>query len=50
MRGPPGPGEPSIHPGLVERLIEIGVLVGLGIGNVLAAYGFGCLHDRRGVD
>jgi hypothetical protein len=43
------PGEPSIQPGLVDRLIGIGVLIGLGIANALAAYAFGAwLYRRRG--
>ena len=41
-------GEPSIRPELSDRLIGIGVLFGLGIGNALAAYAFGSwLHRRR---
>jgi len=40
------PGEPSIQPGLSDRLIGIGVLIGLGIGNALAAYAFGLWLDR----
>ena len=39
------PGEPSIQPGLSDRLIDIGVLIGLGIGNALAAYAFGLWLD-----
>lgn len=35
------PGEPSVQPGLVDRLIGIVVLIGLGIGNALAAYAMG---------
>ena len=35
------PGEPSTRPELSDRLIGIGVLMGLGIGNTLAAYAFG---------
>ena len=41
------PGEPSIHPELSARLTGIGVLIGLGIGNALAAYAFGAWLDRR---
>ena len=40
------PGEPSIQPGLSDRLIGIGVLIGLGVGNALAAYAFGLWLDR----
>jgi hypothetical protein len=40
-------GEPSIQPELSDRLIGIGVLFGLGIGNALAAYAFGSWLDRR---
>jgi hypothetical protein len=41
------PGEPSIQPELSDRLIGIGVLFGLGIGNALAVYAFGsCLRFR----
>jgi len=41
-------GEPSIQPTLVDRLIGMGVLIGLGVGNALAAYAFGSwLHRRR---
>jgi hypothetical protein len=35
------PGELGIQPTLVDRLIGMGVLIGLGIGNALAAYAFG---------
>jgi len=42
------PREPSIQPELSDRLIGIGVLFGLGIGNALAAYALGSwLHRRR---
>jgi len=41
------PGEPSIQPELSDRLIGIGVLFGLGVGNALAAYAFGAWLDRR---
>jgi len=41
------PGEPSIQPGLVDRLIGISVLVGLGVVNALAAYAFGSWLYRR---
>jgi hypothetical protein len=41
------PGEPSIQPELSARLIGIGVLIGLGIGNALGAYAFGAWLDRR---
>jgi hypothetical protein len=41
------PGEPSIQPGLSDRLIGMSVLVGLGIGNALAAYAFGSWLCRR---
>ncbi len=41
------PGEPSIQPELSDRLIGIGVLIGLGIGNALAAYAFGAWLNRR---
>ena len=41
------PGEPSIQPALSDRLIGIGVLIGLGIGNALAAYAFGSWLYRR---
>ena len=41
------PGEPSIQPGLVDRLIGISVLIGLGIANALAAYAFGTWLSRR---
>jgi hypothetical protein len=42
------PGEPSIQPELSDRLIGIGVLLGLGIGNALGAYAFGSwIHRRR---
>ncbi len=40
------PGEPSIQPGLSDRLIGIGVLIGLGIGNALAGYAFASWLDR----
>jgi hypothetical protein len=40
-------GEPSIEPELSARLIGIGVVIGLGIGNALAAYAFGSWLDRR---
>ena len=42
------PGEPSVQPGLSDRMIGISVLIGLGIGNALAADAFGSwLHRRR---
>jgi hypothetical protein len=41
------PGEPSIQPALSDRLIGIGVLIGLGMGNALAAYAFGSWLYRR---
>ncbi len=41
------PGEPGIQPGGLDRLIGIGVLIGLGIGNALAAYGVGSWLYRR---
>jgi hypothetical protein len=41
------PEEPSIQPELSARLIGIGVLIGLGIGNALAAYAFGAWLNRR---
>lgn len=41
------PGEPSIQPGLSDRLIGFSVLIGLGIGNALAAYAFGSWLYRR---
>jgi hypothetical protein len=42
------PGEPSIQSELSDRLIGIGVLLSLGVGNALAAYAFGSwLHRRR---
>ena len=41
------PGEPSVQPELSDRLIGIGVLFGLGIGNALAAYAFGSWLYRR---
>ena len=40
------PGEPSIQPGFSDRLIGIGVFIGLGIGNALAAYAVGLWLDR----
>jgi len=40
-------GEPSIQPTLVDRLIGMGVLIGLGVGNALAAYAFGSWIFRR---
>jgi len=43
-------GEPSIHPRMVDRLIGIGVLVGLGIANALSAYRLGYWLHRRGRD
>ena len=42
-----GPGEPSFQPGLVDRLIGLSVLIGLGIGNALAAYAFASWLCRR---
>lgn len=41
------PGEPSIQPGLSDRLIGISVLIGLGVVNALAAYAFGSWLCRR---
>ena len=41
------PGEPSVQPGLSDRMIGISVLIGLGIGNALAAYAFGSWLYRR---
>jgi len=42
------PGEPSIQPGWGDRLIGIGVLIGMGVVNALAAYAFGAwLFPRR---
>jgi hypothetical protein len=41
------PGEPSIQPGLSDRLIGIGVLICLGVVNALAAYAFGSWRYRR---
>jgi hypothetical protein len=41
------PGEPSIQPALSDRLIGIGVLIGLGAANALAAYAFGAWLCRR---
>ena len=41
------PGEPSIQPGLSDRLIGIGVLICLGVVNALAAYVFGSWLYRR---
>ena len=41
------PGEPSIQPGLSDRLIGIGVLICLGVVNALAAYAFGSRLNRR---
>jgi hypothetical protein len=42
------PGEPSIQPALSDRLIGIGILIGLGVVNALAAYAFGAwLFLRR---
>ena len=41
------PGEPSIQPGLSDRLIGIGVLIGLGVVYALAAYAFGSWLCRR---
>ena len=41
------PGEASIQPGLGDRLIGIGVLIGLGAANALAAYSFGARLCRR---
>jgi len=40
-------GEPSIQPTLADRLIGMGVLIGLGVGNALAAYAFGSWIFRR---
>jgi hypothetical protein len=41
------PGEPSIQPALSDRLIGIGILIGLSIANALAAYAFGAWLSRR---
>ncbi len=41
------PGEPSIQPALSDRLIGIGILIGLGAANALAAYAFGAWLSRR---
>jgi hypothetical protein len=41
------PGEPSIQPELSDRLIGIGLLIGLGVVNALAAYAFGSWLFRR---
>jgi hypothetical protein len=41
------PGEPSIQPALTDRLIGIGLLIGLGVANALAAYAFGAWLSRR---
>ena len=44
------PGESSIQPTLVDRLIGMGVLIGLGVGNALAAYAYASgswLYRRR---
>jgi hypothetical protein len=41
------PGEPSIQPALSDRLIGIGVLIGLGAANALAAYAFGAWLSQR---
>jgi hypothetical protein len=41
------PGEPSIQPGLSDRLIGISVLICLGVVNALAAYAFGSWLYRR---
>jgi len=41
------PGEPSIQPALSDRLIGIGILIGLGVANALAAYAFGAWLCRR---
>jgi hypothetical protein len=41
------PGEPSIQPELSDRLIGIGVLIGLGVANALAAFAFGSWLCRR---
>jgi hypothetical protein len=40
------PGEPNIQPALSDRLIGIGVLIGLGAANALAAYAFGAWLSR----
>jgi hypothetical protein len=40
-------GEPTIQPELVDRLIGVGVLIVMGIGNALAAYAFGSWSYRR---
>jgi hypothetical protein len=39
-------GEPSIQPTLADRLIGMGVLIGLGVGNALAVYAFGSWLHR----
>ena len=41
------PGEPNIQPALSDRLIGIGILIGLGAANALAAYAFGAWLSRR---
>jgi len=41
------PGEPSIQPECSDRLFGIGVLIGLGAANSLAAYSFGSWLYRR---
>ena len=41
------PGEPSIQPELSDRLIGIGLLIGLGVVNALAVYAFGSWLFRR---
>jgi len=41
------PVEPSIQPGLSDRLVGIGLLTCLGVVNALAAYAFGSWLCRR---
>jgi hypothetical protein len=42
------PGEPSVQPGLMDRLTWFGALIGLGMGNALAAYAVGSwLRQQR---
>lgn len=42
-----GSGEPGVQPGLGTRLIGAGVMVALGIGNALVAYGVGVWFAKR---
>ena len=41
------PGEPGIQPGMLERLIGMSVLIGLGVGNALEAYASGSWLYRQ---